>query len=324
MNQPNIENLVKSADTFNVELPKGSVQAAVDALHAHFAEVYGEDTLAACQMCGNDSPEYTEAGKSIDECPFCGTLFDGPANEEIVVMEKPKTKKKKVAKKPKATSVPRKKTGKKEAKPAAEETAIERTPDMDKKLESHVATINKLRSNIAVNAYDIGIELNEIRDNSLWEGMGYKSFFVFCAQELDFSRSGAYKYMVCAREFDRETFLTVGVKKGELIASAPDQHKKKLMTAAEKGASHTDLKAKLNKYEGKTSAPKGADKLTLLGRVNEGDVEVAWLSSKTHEAITRRNSTNRYGRLKLTDEVEVTIIENDDGLGLTVSFRRID
>lgn len=321
--KPSIKTLKASAKTFDCEIVGGSIKAAVDSLHDFFVETYGEDELVRCPVCNNDGPENGPDGEPLANCPYCNAQFTDAPAAEAPAKDKPKTKKAK-----KGTKVAKKKGAAKEPK---EEYIA--TPEQKEELASVVTEIDELRANMNLHAYDIGVKLADINDRGLWKGLGYDSFFAYCKQELDFSRASAYKYMLCSREFDRDTFQALGVKKGELIASAPDRHRKKLLTAAKKGESFSHLRAKLDKMEGKTSASaagangKGAataSKITLMGRVKEGgDVEVAWLSAKSHSPVTRKDVKNKYAVLSLTDEVEVVLVPADNELGLVANFRKV-
>lgn len=319
-NKPNVKTLKASAKHFNHEnMVGGSIKAATDSLHEFFIETFGEDYLVRCPACENDGPENDQDGNLVASCPFCGTKFT-----DAEPVEAPTGKSK--AKVKKTTKVAKKK-GAAPKEPKEEYIA---TPEQKQELANVVDEISDLRQNLNMFAYDIGVKLADINDRGLWKGIGYDSFFAYCKQELDFSRATAYKYMLCSREFDRDTFQELGVKKGELIASAPDRHRNKLLAAAKKGTSFSHLRAKLDKLEGKISANaaksngKGeTGKITLLGRVKEGDVEIPWLSIKSNTPISRKDIKGKYSIIKLTDEVEVVIVPANNELGLIANFRKV-
>jgi uncharacterized Zn finger protein (UPF0148 family) len=315
MNKPSIKILKESAETFGCEnLASGSIKAAVDSLHDFFVEEYGEDELAKCPVCTNMSPEKDKDGEIIPSCPYCGATFsDAPAVDE------PKPSK--------ATKKPKGRVAKKRGTEEEKEEYIA-TPEQKEELAEHVSRISELRQNVAQNTYDLGGELNQINDKGLWRGLGYGSFFEYCKAELDFSRASAYKYMLVSREFDRDTFLVVGVKKGELIAGAPERHQKKLLNAAKKGKTFSELRAQLDKLDGRSRggsgvAGKGSERVTLLGKVKKGeDIEIQWLSSKSHKPITRKDVKGKYAILPLTDEVEAVLVPADNELGMVAQFRK--
>lgn len=310
-NQPSIKILKESAKRFGCDnLAGGSIKSACDSLYEFFVESFGEEELAKCPICKYDSPEKDQNGNLLANCPYCASKFlDTPAVET-----KPE----------KTTKVAKKRSAEKEPEP--EYIA---TPEQKEELQEHLDRINELRSNVAQNTFDLGVELNTINDKGLWRGLGYDSFFAYTQAELDFSRASAYKYMLVAREFDKETFLVVGVKKGELIAAAPDRHKNKLLKSAKEGKSFTELRAKLDKLEGKSrgsgAGSKGpSERVTLLGHVKKGEnVEIQWLSSQTHKPIVRKDVKSKYAIIALTDEVELVIIPSDNELGLVATFRKI-
>jgi len=317
MNKPSIKVLKESAETFGCDnLASGSIKAAIDSLHDFFVEEFGEEELAKCPVCTNMGPENDKDGNVIPSCPYCGAKFtDAPSVDE--------------PKPTKATKKTKGRVAKKRGTETEEKEEYIATPEQKEELAEHVEKISELRQNVAQNTYDLGGELNQINDKGLWRGLGYGSFFEYCKAELDFSRASAYKYMLVSREFDRETFLVVGVKKGELIAGAPERHQKKLLNAAKKGKTFSELRAQLDKLDGRMRGGSGAggkasERITLLGRVKKGeDVEIAWLSSKSHKPITRKDVKGKYAVLGLTDEVEVVFVPTDNEMGLVAQFRKI-
>lgn len=330
MNKPNIKTLKQSAELFECELSGGSIKAATKSLNDFFASNYDENDLSACPACDNAAPDNGPDGKPLSSCPFCGARFAPVPGEEVPTPGKQKGPRKK-------PNTPKKPKIAKKKKAAVELVEHIATDEQKEELQEHVEKIDELRADVARNTYDIGIELNQINDKALWKGLGHDSFWAYCKAELDFSRASAYKYMLVAREFDREEFGLIGVKKGELIASAPERHKKKLKNAVvKKGKSFTELRTQLDKLEGKqrgASAKKAgapdekkpaSEKMTLLGRVKKGeDVELPWIDAASHEPIEHKDVAGRYVVVPLTDEVELVIVPSEDGLGIVANFRKI-
>jgi len=333
MSKPSIKILKESAELFGCELSGGSIKAATKSLKDFFTENYSDEELSKCPKCENDAPDNGPDDKPLEACPFCGARF-APVPGEEVPEPKPAPKKRNKPNVPKKPKIAKKKK-------APEPVEHIATPEQKEELKEHVARIEELRSDVARNTYDIGVELNQINDKALWRGLGYDSFYAYCKTDLDFSRASAYKYMMVAREFDREEFGLIGVKKGELIASAPERHKKKLKTAAvKKGRSFTELRSQLDKLEGKqrgvTRDKKSDDekpatekkpvneKLSLLGKVKKGeDLELSWIDAATHEPIEHKDISGRYLVIGLTDEVELVIVPSEDELGVVVNFRKV-
>lgn len=314
-NAPSLKILKESASRFGAtNIAGGSIKAACDSLHEFFVGEFGEANLANCPVCKLDGPEKDKEGNLLTNCPYCGAKFvDAPA------VEAPKGKTDGAA----VPKIAKKKGADKEIEPA-----YVATEEQKEELSAHVEKINELRTGVAQNSFDIGVELNQINDKGLWKGLGYGSFFEYTTAELDFSRASVYKYMLTSREFDRETFLQIGVKKAELIAAAPEKHQKVLTKSALKGKSFTELRDQLDKLEGRTprtsGAGKGSDRVTLLGHVKKGEnIEVAWLSGASHEPVTTKGVKNRYAKIKLTDEVELVLIPNENDLGMIATFRKI-
>jgi chemotaxis protein histidine kinase CheA len=321
---PNIKTLKISAKFFGTELPKGNVPTASKALREFFIDEFGEENLVSCQICGNEAPERDKDDKLLNSCPYCGVGFMDKPAEEVKPKKEIKPATKKGAKKS-TKKITKKTTKKKAVKTTKEEsTEIEVSKEQMDKLAVHVEKIKNLRASFAETAWDIGQELIKIHDNALWKGMGYKSFFAFVQGELDISRSGAYKYMTCARTFKREIFQKIGLKKGDLISSAPEEHRRKLINAAKKGFSHTQLKDRLDRLEGKSKAQvKKTTGLTLLGRIKEGDIVVQWLNQETHEQANETDEL-RYALMQITEEIELVLIPTEDGSGLICNFRRVE
>lgn len=320
-NKPNMKTLKKSADTFGVELPKGSIAVAAEALKEHFVETFGEENLVECQVCKTDGPEYDGEGNMVPSCPFCGTLFDDNEAEEAPPPPPPKEKKSRGKKKDaKGKATPAKKRGRPKKEP---EEIVPLTAEQEEELNERIDRIKDLRVSLAKNAWEIGGELNAINESNSWKSLGCKSFFEFCTTKLDISRSGAYKYMLAAREFSEEEFLKVGVKKAELIAGAPEKYRGKLMQKAEDGASHPELKNQLDKWEGKGGTG-GGKTFTITSRIKEGDINVPWLSSNNHKPVKRKDVKNKYARVQVSEEVEIVMAEAENGLGMIINFRKIE
>jgi hypothetical protein len=97
------------------------------------------------------------------------------------------------------------------------------------------------------------------------------------------------------------------------------------MTAAvEEGASHTELRTRLAKLEGKTTGGGASNKLTLATLAKQGDIELPWLSLENHEPVKRANTKKKYLTTNLTDGYQLVVVSNDNGLSCTVNIRKIE
>lgn len=324
-NKISMKVLKESAKLFDVELSQGDVNAAAEELLEFFRETIDEDNMVECQSCRMEGPEYDEDGELIPSCPYCGILFSGDEAEETEEEEKPE--KKKSTKGTKKSGKDKKAPAKKRGRPPKEKEPVEivpLTPEEEKEFKESIDRIRELRVSLAKNAWQIGTELNKLNANENgWRSFGFETFENFCQKQLDISRSGAYKYMKTAREFEEEQFLKLGIKKAELIASAPVEYREDLIANVEdNNASHPELRAQLNELQGKVS--NASEKtLTLNSRIREGDIEVPWLSGNTHKPIKRRETKNKYVLIQLSQEVELALAPSDNDLGLIAQFRKI-
>lgn len=218
-----------------------------------------------------------------------------------------------------------KKPGRKPAEKKTEEI-VPASQEQKDQLAVHTRKIGEFKADIARNGWKIGQELIAISAQGLWKGLGHKSFNEFLKKDLEFSSSLARKYIVIASQTTLELYEQIGVKKGELIAAAPDKHRPKMLEMATKeGASFSTLRTYLNKKLGKptTGGHVAASErtITLLGRIREGEIILPWMN-EDGTPIVDRSAKSKMTRLQLTDSVFVTVRETDNGLGLTFKFEQ--
>jgi len=253
-----------------------------------------------------------------------------PATRKVTTTKKVVKNSKKNGKKDgkKTVATVAKKRGRKSKKSddekAAESKAIVATPEQKEELSRHIRNINNFKADIALNGWNIGQELLAISVNKLWQGLGYESFNKFLKADLDFSASLARKYITIAKTYTAEQFQTLGVKKGELIASAEPAHQKKLLAmATEQNASFSELRSKLNKLTGKSVGEKKTieKSITLLGRVKEGDIVIPW-AGENGVPIVDASAKVKVARIQITDTVFMTLRQSENGLALIVKFEK--
>lgn len=322
-NAPSMKVLKNSAKVWNVELGKGKISKGIEALEKFFVDKFGEDNLYQCAACQHMAPENDPEGNPLTKCPYCDSLFEDGADTQG---EEPAPEPKPTPKIAKKRGRPKKDTIVEEVETQAIELSPEEKRELLSKLETHVDNIRQLKMSIAEKGYNIGKELIVIHDEHLWKQAEFDSFYKFVNVTLEISRELAYKYMTCARRFTEDEFKQIGVKKGELIAKAPDKHQDVLMKAVKKGASYPDLKKELNKLEGKAlpaHTEKGEKKLTLLGRIDEGEILLPCLSSEGEpvDSLDEQWETS----LQITNEIELVIqsSDNDETASIVAIFRRI-
>lgn len=76
--------------------------------------------------------------------------------------------------------------------------------------------IHRLKGAVGRGMYEVGVRLNRIAGERLWESRGYVSFEHYLEEGVWFSRSTGYKLMRIARQFDAEVAERYGVEKLEL------------------------------------------------------------------------------------------------------------
>lgn len=217
---------------------------------------------------------------------------------------------------------------------------------MAKDLDARVEKIAELRASAVTLTYDIGLVLQEIRDQQLFKARGYTSFRAFAEKELPFTRESALELIRIVEKQTRDEFKTLGYSKMRLIASESDETvKAELIDAAKKGATTRELRemtdkatsaAKTNvKATAKLQAPERekGERITLIGKINARKNVVQLHNSETGEVIANAGTFTKksfvpsaYGELEISDGVFLRIglrVSADQELsGFTVRFVR--
>lgn len=303
----NIKAIKTKAAELDITIPrKASPEMAAELLKEYYNETYTEDELGLCGACGYESHE------SEVTCPYCGTQL-GDADANLGSPSEPKSAKKGAAKK-RGKAAPKEK----------EETAIAPPdPALIEECDERLSKIREFRRDLADRAYNIGKELTEIRDKSLFSAKGYKSFAAFCAQELEYTRVMAYNYIELAKLSEEDARL-LGVSKAVLLAKASPAKQKKLIEMAKQGKSRAEMTDYLNKGKLKPSQrTDGEEKITILGRVRDGTIICDWLSDATDKP-TKRTVKAKHCGIEIVSGINLIIKEADDESGLILHFSKVE
>jgi len=317
-----------------------------------------EDSMIKCEnVCGEVSTEDT------DFCPFCGdegTPSDetgaggdeGTPSDETGAAEAAEAVATTTAKTEETPPQPKAKAekpakGAKKPEPVTEITAstggIEAAK---KKLDASVARINELKTNLAMNSFDLGLELTEIYKDSRWKANGHDSFKTFVEKELDIGRTLAYRLIDIVKQFDRATFEKIGSKKLALISGITDSEARTdALNAAAAGASTKEIerhraeanesgngrtkpKAPSSSAKDKTAAPKkSGNEITLLAKVGSKPQVIAWRSAASGRPI-QAHKDDAYAELHISENVKqrIALKHDKDGaiVGVAVSFIRVE
>lgn len=277
-----------------------------------------EEKVKCVAVCGEVATQDT------DFCPYCGdegAEGDDAGAAEAAGAEPPEPKKPE--------------TG----APVANVSTATGLAAATTKLDESIARINQLRSNLAGNSYDLGLELRVIHEEELWKAKGRESFKDFIEKDLEISRSMAYRLIEVTREFDRATFESVGSRKLALIGGIQDaEARDAALEAAKAGASTRDVARQASEAKGKSSAPakekaaaaappKKANEITLLAKVNAKAQLVGFRSASSGRAIAHHKD-DAYAEFQLSEDVKQRIALKVDKegniLGLTVAFVRVE
>lgn len=263
---------------------KHSVQVAADAplaervaaLEAWYVANTPKNRIADCSTCGGESDVQEPC------CPYCGDGDTAPAPAPVL----PSGTSGKLASAPESAPAPAS-TPKAAPKPAPAPVApasppsepaadmppvlpnglvrlvpgmarplppppppevIEAPPTLDD-LNAAVARAAAYRKDTAQSIWELGRELGDIYDRSLWRlrvsedgAERYKSWGQFCEAELGLSHGYSLRLIDVAREFTRDDVAAVGSTKLMVTLSVTKEHRPALLEQAKAGASVRDLK----------------------------------------------------------------------------------
>jgi len=111
-------------------------------------------------------------------------------------------------------------------------------------LNNAVQRVVELKSNTAADMWKLGEELKGIHERQLWKlrvddsgKCRYRSFEVFCAQEIGMSGTQCYKLIDIANQFNEDQVRKFGTTKLGLVLQAPKEDQAELLKEAESTSS---------------------------------------------------------------------------------------
>jgi hypothetical protein len=352
----NMKAMKSFAKSNKVKLPKGDPKAAADVLMKYFEEKFEEDDLAMCHMCKFPSGP-AEGDNALVSCPYCGVQFDDDEEEEEVEEEEvEETEEEEEEEEVEETEEEEEleeddeeEEEKNEDVPMPHEEVedeedleeddelegtfsddedgggdsagtdiVEKSPEKIEEGKKRTERIIELRRQSSVIAYDIGVELKEINEQALYKHTGHKDFKEYCEKELDYTRAMAYRYMSLTA-LDREDTLKLGVTKSHVVVSAPERERETLLDMAKNDATRKEMEDYLKK--GKQSVPTEnvTPKITLVGRVQEGEMFVPWTNDEGK--ATTVEDEEAVATVELVTGIMMSVSLNKDK-GVTVSFSK--
>jgi hypothetical protein len=235
---------------------------------------------------------------------------------------------------------------------SGEEIAPEVLADMKEAFDKEKMIIEREYSNMFDSSYELGCSLRRVYRGQLWKADKIKTWREFCAQ-MGISHTLAYNLMKIVSEFDKETFLSVGRTKLQLVARAEDVYglsgdqKNELLNDAKEGASVRKLEGKIKdeqkKNEEKEGKKKGEKKvstdgkpgrqkkeeqlITLLAKVGGRAKSYSFRDRKSHNELEKWEN-NSYVEIPISDTVVQYLVlktdENGEIIGASVAFRKVE
>lgn len=153
-----------------------------------------------CSTCGFPAPKV----EAIAECPGCGEAFEEESEDEEADFVHA----------PDFALV-------RQVEPEVIlpfEGGIEAAKDL---LESKTARICSLRADLAVNGWEIGVELQSVVGHELWRAL-HQSFAEYVETRLGFSAQTARDFMAVAKAFRREELSGLSITSLRLLAKVPE------------------------------------------------------------------------------------------------------
>lgn len=204
--------------------------------------------------------------------------------------------------------------------------------------------IQSLKTNVAADTYDLGMELRSVNESMLYKAGGYKNFVEWVESTTGIKKTLAYDLMAITEKFDRSTYLETGSKKLRLLAGVEDEQQREqlLQQARDARATTQDVARKVAEVTGKPTraaaaktapepAPakkppaKGGREITLMARVGGKAQRHQFHSAKTGRPIAHfRPEEGDYVEVSISENVVLQIapVMNEEGkvTGITTLF----
>ena len=310
---------------------------------------YSDLLLAECPYCGSsESDSETKEEEKPNDGPTdtATTPEEAAAKEEKPVAKKKEKKAEKPVEEPKESAVVRRKRSeakKKDAalEPEAKDEVVEKSteekpvakaggikPYTEADLDSAVANLAKAAVETVRGLYQYGKELQRISDLDLWKlrlGGKYRTFEIFCREELKISRQHAYRIMAVTRSYTETQLEKYGLMKLNLALQLPAELRTKVLGDGKKSLKEMSERAKaLARGEDKSRQTPAIDKSKAVTvAIVPGIVEVPMqkrpkeadrpIGEPTEPATSLR--VDPWFRLPLTNNVVLTVrlTRNDKG-----------
>lgn len=218
---------------------------------------------------------------------------------------------------------------------------------------------NKFAADSGSRYYQIGKVLAGVHEDQSWKQRMtadgktpvYRSFDAWCAAEVGWSSTNAYRAIDVAKEYDEETVRKIGISKLSLALSAPKEQRAQIEEKLQAGASYREAEAAVKEAKAKggtkretgrkdvskaveAAGDKGrTSRLKKLVKASGQTITIASISgTKTIKLFAKGSDEKRakrladepYGVLDLENDVRQTfsIVETDAGLVLKIKTVR--
>lgn len=204
----------------------------------------------------------------------------------------------------------------------------------ERHLDAAVQRIHALKGESAGSLWELGSEIKRIHDTKLWTqrkndkgAPKWRAWGSFTEHELGIGPAYAYKLMDVAAVYSRDQVRTIGVTKLHVTLQVPKEHRDRLLSAAQMGASARELSAaasdigKVKRDTGRTGKggagaqkgrPKGrkADKVTVAALI--GRVEIPLYKGASDKRARALTDTPRGTERLLNGVAQVFVVTKDE------------
>jgi DNA repair exonuclease SbcCD ATPase subunit len=158
--------------------------------------------------------------------------------------------------------------------------------------------------------------LKTMRDDKLYEALEYSSFEAYCENAVGIKQSQVYNYIKALEDFGEEKFQSIGklgIRKLQLIGSAPEESREKLlseakaMTTRQVEAAVKDMKEQLKRAQDEAEFQKSQVKCTE-NRLND-EKDRLEIQLKQQEELSKQQSKLADEKSRDAHQMEQTVEE---------------